>query len=227
MTPAKKVMERGHWFVTVRPMPYREVRVGEFVELESILHRSAVRLRGWDYPHISNRSEIGRRATFIEQGTDWQHYVEYWRFYKSGQLAFWQGISDDWRDQSTLWPGPPPEEGTVLGVLDAVYTMRELFTFAGHLALSPAGSDQMSIDAKLVNTQGRQLRVDQSRRAGFSGPRRCEVEPLQLGGQFDQETLASSADELAVVWSRELFSYFHWDPSTDLLEDLLAETRRA
>lgn len=207
-------------------MPYEEERVGEFAELESILRRSAVRLRGWDYPHLSNRVEITRRGSYIEQGTDWEHYVEYWRFYKSGQFAFWQGIRDDWRDQSSLWPAPSGQEDPVLGVIDAVHTMRELFHLASHLALSPAGAEETNVSAKLVKAQGRRLHVDQRSRAGFSAPRRCLVEPLEFAGQFDQQTLVGSPDELAIKWGRELFASFHWDPSMEVLQDLLAETRR-
>lgn len=226
MTPAEKVRSRGHWFITVRPMPHDPDRVAAPGDLEAAVRRSAVRIRGWDYPHVSNRYEVNRFPSYIEQGTDWEYHVEYWRYYKSGQFVHWNGIRDDWHDQSTLWPSNGEATERVIGVLDTVYTMLEVLTFAGRLALGPGGSDEMSVRAELKGAEGRRLRVDERRRAGFDEPRVSRVDSIEVYGDFRRDDLVSCVDEPAVNWSRAIFAMFHWDPTTELLRDLVAEARR-
>lgn len=67
-----KVRSRGYWRVVIRPAAFVEGRVANILDLPKILATCAVRLRGWDYPHINERSEqVG--ADWVSQGVDWEN----------------------------------------------------------------------------------------------------------------------------------------------------------
>ena len=63
-TILSKIRERGYWRVVIRPTSFEEKHIPEYSELFRIVERNAVRLAGWDYPHIDYKSQP-------ERGNDW------------------------------------------------------------------------------------------------------------------------------------------------------------
>ena len=40
---------------------------------------------------------------WVGQGIDWENYVEYWRFYQSGQFLHLDGMKEDWMEQREMY----------------------------------------------------------------------------------------------------------------------------
>ena len=100
------------------------------------VQRCVVQIRGWDFPHLSNQVEIERQADWIGQSSEWEHLLEAWRFYQSGQFVDLSGIWEDWRDQSSLHPaGGDWRQGQTLGVGDALFRLTEIFVQDGSVDL--------------------------------------------------------------------------------------------
>ena len=78
-----KIQSRGHWRVVVRPSTFVKDRVKNILDLKPLLESCAVKLRGWDFPHIDYRTEIEIGDDWVAQPVDWEMYIEYWRFYQS------------------------------------------------------------------------------------------------------------------------------------------------
>src|ERR671919_1952560 len=108
-----KIQTRGYWRVVIRPANFQQVRVKNVLDLKRILESSAVHFRGWDFPHVDYESDPEIGEDWVSQGIDWEMYVEYWRFYQSGQFLHLDGFKEDWLDgvrQLSVREKWPPRE---------------------------------------------------------------------------------------------------------------------
>src|SRR2546428_602147 len=148
----EEIRSRGYWWIVIRPASYVPNRI-DFLDLETILRRARIQLRGWDFPHIDERNPLKRRLKSITGFTDWMYYREIWRFYQSGQFSYLMGIHEDWVDRTNAanfglgWGRPQAlaSKGPLLGVGDALFRITEAYQFASKLAVTPAGDDKMHI----------------------------------------------------------------------------------
>ncbi len=115
----------------------------------SLVQKTKVQLRGWDFPHISKRPderEFGNK--FFASGAEFMGIVEYWRFYQSGQFLHLSAVreapSSEWfqklkqRAVSSIFLKP---EGVDLNkapgfisILNTIYMFTEIFEFAARLS---------------------------------------------------------------------------------------------
>jgi hypothetical protein len=229
LTPLEDaIRSRGHWWIVIHPADYVEKRV-EMDRLEPILRRSVVQLRGWDFPHFSDRDPIAWRMKSIAGKTEWQYYREVLRFYCSGQFSYLGGIHEDWFDQVEFprW-GPPAalrERGSLLGVGDALFRMTEVFEFASRLAVTPAGGDAMNIKVEVHNLRDRMLWVDSPNRFPMDHEYRADIESYISEDQFAASQLAAGARPLAANWTLELLRRFGFKPPLSMLLDQQNELR--
>lgn len=161
-----RIKGRGYWRVIIRPLPYEADRLSRS-SLGTLLRRCKVSLRGWDYPHISRHTDIERHDGFIQQASEWAHYLEFWRFYRSGQFVFVGGIDDDWRDQSHVWPGTYDPANRELSFISTIYQFTEIFEFAARLAVTELASPEMEISVALRGLDHRTVYNDDPRATGY------------------------------------------------------------
>ena len=92
--PVRPMVEGGYWRIAVRPSQYIPNRV-QYGDLRGILEKAQVRLRGWYFPHLSNKdAEIQRGKDYYGTWVVFTNY-EYWRFYESAQLIHYHGIREN------------------------------------------------------------------------------------------------------------------------------------
>lgn len=198
------IKSRGYWRVVVRPSVYPERRLSRH-DLELIIVRSRVSLRGWDFPHVSQREPIRRFKDGIAQGTDWEHYREYWRFYQSGQFIYLGGIANDWRDESGLWPGRYDLSNREMGFISTIYRFTEIFEFAARLAVTEVGTPDMHVGVELHGMDGRRFYMDDTSRVPFH-----ERSPISVGEwegvwKGSRDELVSRRGQLAIEMLQDLF----------------------
>lgn len=222
-----EIKERGHWEVVIRPTVHDPERL-PFEDLEAVLTRASVRLRGWDVPHVNWRHPIARAQTHIEQSTMFQHHAEFWRFYQSGQFIHLRGFGEDWRHQSGLYPPDRPDwrPGMRLGVTDTLWAFTEYFELASKLAVTPAGHDEMWVSITLHGLRNRELFVDDQNRAPFFEPYVASVEDFAVEQLLDRRTLVGESWPLAREAARQLFLRFGWNAGEGLLKDAQDGLRR-
>ena len=93
-------------------------------ELLPIIEKSAIELGGWRFPFIPDRpGELTNGQRFrdedsVRQIHRWEHHLEVWRFFRTGQFALVTSVSWDWRDQSGWWTATLSFSGisTTIGV---------------------------------------------------------------------------------------------------------------
>jgi hypothetical protein len=159
MTVVEKIKTRGYWTIRIYPEEYKEDRVQSHAALEHNIQNSSVALRGWDFPHIDPAEPSTRKQAYLQQTTDWQHYVELWRAYKSAQFVFLGAIHGEWRDQSRSWaPDPGWQPGQFLHVEDTIFFLLEVLEFASRFVrCCKSYGNHTVIDIRLHGTAGRML----------------------------------------------------------------------
>jgi len=98
------VLEHPHWRVNFRPAEYREDMISSLGKCFEIIEKTKLRLRGWDYPHLSGReAERGQGTNWVYSWSDFLGSYEYWRFYQSGQFlhlfSIREAIESEWREK--------------------------------------------------------------------------------------------------------------------------------
>jgi hypothetical protein len=83
------VTQYPHWRVLFRPESYERERIARLADCLRIVERSQVRLRGWDFPHVSHRpEERGTGENWVASWSSFMGHLEYWRFYQSTQFVY-------------------------------------------------------------------------------------------------------------------------------------------
>ena len=81
-----KIKSRGYWEVVIRPLKFEKERLESLKDCANLVLENKVRLRGWDYPHVSSKYGVQSGDNWVENVTDWSSYEEFWRMYQSGQF---------------------------------------------------------------------------------------------------------------------------------------------
>jgi hypothetical protein len=219
----QKIRGRGYWRFILRPVGFDRDRVS-YGDIENLVHRSVVRFRGWDFPHIDKAGLI-YGSDYVGSETDWAHHVETWRFYSSGLFVHLSGMNLDWTDQS--WIGRPTglPDGPVLGVTDAIWTVTQATELAARLAVTPAGDEQMVIVTEIGGIDGRELFVDESRRAPFHQEYRARIPSYVHEQTVRRDELAAHPDEIARRAILEVFQRFGWRPNREMIREVQTELR--
>lgn len=227
---AQRIRSAGYWEAVIRPATHVPTRV-PIAKLESIVERNAVQIRGWDFPHVDRRKPPARLQDSIVNATEWEHIAELWRFYQSGQFVSLRAMWTDWRDRSGFWPVGPNEQwrrGGQLLMLDAFYSLVEIYEFAARLSATDAGDSTMVIDVTVGGLQGRDLKMESPTRAGLSWSTPAQLSVLRLPTHsIGRDELIADPVKLAVIGASELFSRFGRDDlDPKIIRDWLDDLRR-
>jgi hypothetical protein len=221
VTLAEEIKSQGFWRMIVHPAAYDAHRI-PYDQLLPILQKSAVRLRGWDFPHIGHGERIRRLATALHMETDWQEYREIWRFTSSGQFISINGIHEDWVERAaplTAAAYPKVAPGSLLGAGDTVLRVTETFELAARLAQHLPGEDDLVITVQLRNAANRRLWMEDSLR-GFTFEYVAHEDPPPFKQRYPRRELLGSARDLARQPIMELFQRFGWSPNDAVLRSL-------
>lgn len=221
------IRSRGYWHVLVRPTAFVEKRIPDISALYPIAENARVQLRGWDFPHLDRRNPPVIQLDWVGQETHWEHHLETWRLYQSGQFvdmcAFW----DDWRDRSGWWP---PDKGwrpgQRLGIGETLFRYTEIFEFAARLSMTPAGDESMHIEIALRNLSSRVLFVDAPSRAPTHWEPKATINEFPFVLDLARTELVSSPRDQALGGAIELFKRFGWEGSFEVLRGWQSELGR-
>ncbi len=199
-----KIKSRGHWEVIIRPTVFSKERLSSFAEAEQQLRACQVTFRGWYFPHMR---DVRRGLDFIEESVSFQAIHETWRFYQSGQLVFYRGLTEDWSEEAGYTPAYQP--GAALSILSALYAVSEIFEFATRLAQRGVLTPEGLIKINLVGTSGRTLVFWGSDRILFR-EYTCREEALPRSWTLPAERLMTEGRDLAFqhfLWLMERFGF--------------------
>jgi hypothetical protein len=199
-----KIHSTGYWRINIRPTVFQPTRISQVSECKDFIANAKVSLRGWDYPHIDPRNLIIGQD-WIENSTDWQLSVEYWRFFQSAQFVHHFSCSEDYEHPNHK----------VLGMLNTLYTATEIFLFASRLGVKNLLSPAAEITIELMGMEGRQI-YEPSR--VFSGQLISRIDQIKFQRIVDVESLIAQSSEIAIDATTFIFERFNWEhPSRQVL----------
>jgi len=186
-----------------------------------------VNLRGWDFPHLDPHIQTHVDMDWIGQESDWEHFLEIWRFYQSGQFIDIAGMDEDWYDQRHSIPAALSDwrPGLILGIGNTLFRFTEIFEFTARLAMTQAGDDIMRIEITVSNLEGRKLWVDSHSRMPLHRNYIASIREFPYQIELSRTELIAAPKELALKPTTELFRRFSWDPNQDVLRDQQKELR--
>ena len=219
----EKIRSRGYWKVIIRPGTFVANRVPNISDLYPILESRSVQLRGWDFPYLDSKTPVRKGQDWIEQASKWEEYLEFWRFYQSGQFVDFVALDEDWREQSTISAIPKDwKPGKFLDIEDTAFQLTEFFEFASRLALTEAGDEQMHLEITISGLKGRTIRFEPGR-VPFRQQKTASISELPYKVDLSRLQLITEARELALKPAVELFKCFGWNPSLEILKDMQDE----
>ena len=206
----ERIRELGYWRVNFRPISLPKILL-TLGQSRDAVQRSAVSLRGWDFPHISHRSDdeggYENFGEYVENWTEWYGFKEFWRMYKSSQFLSFIALREDTMLEEHGNPTVP-----ILNSIGTLYSITEYFEFASRLSQHSLYEMGVIVELRLVNTKNRRLVAGQNRMPFFDSMM-TQANEIRLERRIDPEGLVSGYREIAVSAALELFDHFGWNPA--------------
>ncbi len=221
----ERIRGLGHWDVAILPEPYNPDRV-PYERLDSLLERSAVRLRGWPLPMVDRRDGFLHGQDWIGQDIDanFVAHAEAWRFFTSGQFAQLRAVSADVRTGRERTAVPAGAE-TAIEVWEVLFFLTELTELAARLAVTPAGDDTVTVTATLRRTRNRALVAGTPERE-LNSLYVATAEDIIAARTVERDRLVAEAAGIAVEMSQDVFLRFGFKAATETLASYQSELTR-
>jgi hypothetical protein len=224
-TLAAKIKSKGYWRIRIRPTEYMSNRIANISDLHPLVQRLAVDIRGWDFPHADFNSveDLSIHQSYVTQQTDWEHFIEQWRIYQSGQFAYVGALVTDWPSRFSHFQA----DSMIVWIEDAIAKYIEVLEFAARLCASPAGANRMWIEVGVYGLRDRHLATTSAMAMFLRGRTATYADDkFVLQEEFSREQLLAEAEQIAFRWSQELFRRFNWDPEHEVLEGIRGQFRQ-
>ncbi len=223
------VLELPHWRVNVRPLPYEPERISSLSACFDLIQSTKLSLRGWDYPHLSNKpQQRGTGNHWIAGWSDFMNHVEYWRLYQSAQflhLAAVREVVPQWHAQLRTaaeshgsyrtdvdWDKVPG----YFSLLNFLFTVTEIIEFAARLAQRGVYPGEVTLAIELRNVRGFVLTPDLDR--AWSGVLAASEPNIGRTWEYESRDLVAASAEIAVQVSAWFFERLGWlDPAVEVL----------
>lgn len=171
------VKDYPYWTVLFRPETYAPDLIPSLTDCIKLVEKTRVQLRGWDFPHLSNRdTERSHGSNWIGSWTCFMGQIEYWRLYQSGQFvhlaAVHEATQNRWREQlheQTMshlrhrddinWNAIPG----YISLVNLVYTVTEMFEFAARICQAGVYRGNLDISLELDGIKGYVLTTEWNR----------------------------------------------------------------
>lgn len=224
------VLDSPHWRVNFKPDEYHEDLIPTLAKCFEIIQKNKLSLRGWDYPHLSNRdNERAVGTNWIASWSDFMGHKEYWRFHQSGQylhlFSVREATEPEWRQkmqsdmrshlsfmEDVKWDEVPG----FISMLNFVYSMTEIFEFAARLCQAEIYSGILSIDVRIKGIKGFVLAADWDR--AWHSYYAASENDLGRSWSLKSDVLIAESSEKsldAIIWFFERFGWL--SPSIEVI----------
>jgi hypothetical protein len=226
------VLNYPHWRINFRPAQYEEQLIPMLGKCFEIIEKNKLSLRGWDYPHLSQRdTERGQGSNWVASWSDFLGYYEYWRFYQSGQFVNLFSVREvterEWRTKleaemkSNLsymhdidWEKVPG----FISIINFTYNVTEIYEFAARLCQSQIYVGTINIKIELKGIKGFVLSAPWTR--SWHSYYAANEDILTKSNDFESDQLVATSKEAAlesIVWFFERFGWLN--PSMNIISN--------
>ncbi len=224
------VTEYPFWRVVYRPENYAPDLIPNLTECARLVEKTRVRLRGWDFPHLSNQAtERSQGSNWIGSWANFMGEIEYWQLFQSGQFihlaALREATERQWRAKlqaetashlrhvtNVDWNAVPG----FVSLVNLVYTITEVFEFAARICQAGVYRGKLDITIELNGIKGYVLTTEMNR----MWRQYCIANENRLDKTWrvsSDELVSGSAEQSlkAIAWLCECFGWL--SPNLDAL----------
>jgi hypothetical protein len=223
--PTTAIKSLPHWRVTFRPARYEPELIPTLGECWSLVERTKLSLRGWDYPHLDFPENREQGPTWVASWSDFQGHKEYWRLYQSGQFIHLFAVREvtepGWqvklRNSARGLIGPQIGESaaTFISIDNFLWSVTEIFEFAARLA--EVGVYREVVDASIRLSHIANFVLTETGRP-ITNLYRNTNETLEKGWEISGTDLLAKSNEHALAAAVWFFERLAWHkPPLDLL----------
>ena len=208
-----KIKSKGYWRIEIRPTKFEKLRIQTLGEAQKLVQSCVVSLSGWDYPHW-NQDTVQNMEDWVESWVDWQEFIEYWRFYRSGQFIHLFGLHEDYIDIDKALPTrypPRTKRAGYFSFVSAIYQVTEIFEFAARLANKDILRPSAFISIGLYNMKDHELTSFSASRFLHNGYVYNTNDPIIIEKGIPQQDLITRPDEFALDFIVDIFERFQWN----------------
>ena len=217
-----KIKENGYWKVLIRPVDFEEKRIADKDAAAKTVESSKIVFRGWDYPHIDHNEGIVRSGPdSVSSFCDWPEggHFEFWKLYLNGQFVHYFSMIEDYemsdeekqRARNSFHFSKLDENNQrFLSIINALYTITEIYFFAANLAKSANFSKETEIIIELGNAEGRILFFRGEPFRHLFQAYTCRYQPIEEKRVVQTEDLIKNPAELALDFTMDVFKEFNW-----------------
>jgi hypothetical protein len=216
------VRDYPYWTVLFRPEIYNPELIPSLSECVKLVEKGRVQLRGWDFPHLSNReTERHQGSNWIGSWARFLGSIEYWRLYQSGQFihlaAVREAAEPNWREKlrrdalshlqhrtDIAWDSVPG----YISLVNLVYTLTEYFEFAARICQAGVYRGGLDVSVEVTGIKGFVLTTEWER--AWSQYRPATDDHLRKTWRLSSEKLVAGSAEhslKAIVWLCECFGW--------------------
>ena len=216
----KKIKKRGYWRIHFFPAIENSQAINRLPECKEIVRTASVSLRGWDYPHYptsdQDHQELYLSNDRLESWTNFESKKEVWRFYKTGQFIHYLGLYEDWLEEDHWLPANHPYRksapGSLIGILDVVYQLTEIFQFLRNLADAEISNKGMFVEISHRNTKNRILDISDPSRGQLMQEYKSRANNVKLERiKLSKDLILEQYLDLALDFIVKFFHQFNWD----------------
>lgn len=219
-----KINNIGNIKVIFEPTIYSENRI-EKKDLQDILEKSRISLRGWSFPHIPIQNDAGTKtpystSTGIEFYTCWERVIEIFRFYQSGQFLAKFALYEDTIDELNGNDGLNRKTlGKYLDFLSVIYRMTEVVLFIKNL-LENTDIEGGKLTVEINKAKDRILEsIFSPSIPPLKGDYICQMEKVIVTKEFDREKMLTDPLEIGFELIKDIFFDFNWkNPSAQMIK---------
>lgn len=218
----KKIKSKGYWKIDFKPLVDIKDRIEHFPDLEELIEKNSVELRGWDYPHFPRRERPLFGNDYIEGRINWENHIELWRFYQSGRFWHYLALREDWFGRSSLVDKRlskiKPRE--IISIIGTVYQLTEIYEFLSRLNKESIYKDGVEISINLNNTKNRRLELLEPGRAPLFQKYKTNAKSIKFSRSYSEKEIAEKSQELALEAILHFFYRFGWNnPPIEVIKE--------
>lgn len=212
----KKLDAVGNIKVIFEPSFYKDGLIKK-KDLQEVLQKTAVSLRGWSFPHIPQQDKDGSKKPYsigngVEFYTSWDKFIEIFRLYQSGQFL---GKFALYEDTIGELRGNKLEPGKYLDFLSTIYKMTEIVLFIKNL-IENTGIEGGNLTIEINKTRDRELESIFSQNIfSFNAGYICGMEQVVVRANFKKEQIMVDPLKISRELTKGIFDDFNWRNYSD------------
>ncbi len=205
-----------YWQVIIRPNIFKKDNIERLDDIIKLVRDCQVSLRGWSYPHLSNRNTIPIEDYILSWASSMFGFKEYWRFYRSCQFVHFfifredldkKNISKDFKESGILYP------------TNTLFLITEIFEFTSRLAEKNILADSLEISVTLHQTQNRVIVPDSNLRN--IDIYECPQNSIEIRNKYSVSQLLTQSRDYSLKFALQIFEQFQYtSPPIELLKEL-------